>query len=51
MVAGSAAAALPVPLLATLTREGFIYLADDPPRELVVGSVKRADSHHVVACN
>jgi hypothetical protein len=27
------------PLLAVLTRGGFIYLADDPPRELVVGTV------------
>jgi hypothetical protein len=27
------------PLLDVLTRGGFIYLADDPPRELVIGTV------------
>jgi hypothetical protein len=28
-----------IPLLDVATRSGFIYLADDPPRELVVGTV------------
>ena len=28
-----------VPLLDVATRNGFIYLADDPPRELVIGTV------------
>jgi hypothetical protein len=27
------------PLLAVATRSGFVYLADDPPKELVVGTV------------
>ena len=28
-----------VPLLDVATRSGFIYLADDPPREVVIGTV------------